>query len=172
MPGEFKISQVIRKYFKYRDPKDGRLVLKEDEKALYHLLDKGMEEFRSMGDVYLSESMKNWKIMETPTVSAGVSAYTGWLELTVDMGEFPKEELGRILAAYSQKKKYYRLKSGQFLMLDKGGMFTLTKLAGELGISKKRSAKRHDPPACVQSLVSGSYFKRRSGHYLLQRPAV
>ena len=25
--------------------------------------------------------------METPTVSAGVSAYTGWLELTVDMGE-------------------------------------------------------------------------------------
>ena len=50
-----------------------------------------------MGDVYLSESMKNWKIMETPTVSAGVSAYTGWLELTVDMGEFPKEELGRIL---------------------------------------------------------------------------
>jgi superfamily II DNA or RNA helicase len=137
VPGEFKISQVIRKYFKYRDPKDGRLVLKEDEKALYHLLDKGMEEFRSMGDVYLSESMKNWKIMETPTVSAGVSAYTGWLELTVDMGEFPKEELGRILAAYSQKKKYYRLKSGQFLMLDKGGIFTLTKLAGELGISKK-----------------------------------
>lgn len=125
VPGEFKISQVIRKYFKYRDPKDGRLVLKEDEKALYHLLDKGMEEFRSMGDVYLSESMKNWKIMETPTVSAGVSAYTGWLELTVDMGEFPKEELGRILAAYSQKKKYYRLKSGQFLMLDKGGLFTL-----------------------------------------------
>ncbi len=32
VPGEFKISQVIRKYFKYRDPKDGRLVLKEDEK--------------------------------------------------------------------------------------------------------------------------------------------
>ena len=30
--GEFKISQVIRKYFKCRDPKDGRLVLKEDEK--------------------------------------------------------------------------------------------------------------------------------------------
>ena len=59
------------------------------------------------------------------------------LELTVDMGEFPKEELGRILTAYSQKKKYYRLKSGQFLMLDQGGMFTLTKLAGELGISKK-----------------------------------
>ena len=33
VPGEFKISQVIRKYFKYRDPKDGRLVLKEDEKS-------------------------------------------------------------------------------------------------------------------------------------------
>ena len=82
VPGEFKISQVIRKYFKCRDPKDGRLVLKEDEKALYHLLDQGMEEFRGLGDVYLSESMKNWKIVETPSVSAGVSAYSGWLELT------------------------------------------------------------------------------------------
>ena len=51
VPGEFKISQVIRKYFKCRDPKDGRLVLKEDEKALYHLLDQGMEEFRGLGDV-------------------------------------------------------------------------------------------------------------------------
>ncbi len=49
VPGEFKISQVIRKYFKCRDPKDGRLVLKEDEKALYHLVDQGMEEFRRPG---------------------------------------------------------------------------------------------------------------------------
>lgn len=91
VPGEFKISQVIRKYFKCRDPKDGRLVLKEDEKALYHLLDQGMEEFRGLGDVYLSESMKNWKIVETPSVSAGVSAYSGWLELTVDMENFQKK---------------------------------------------------------------------------------
>ena len=42
--------------------------------------------------------------METPTVSAGVSAYTGWLELTVDMGEFPKEELGRILLPTARKR--------------------------------------------------------------------
>lgn len=110
VPGEFKISQVIRKYFKYRDPKDGRLVLKEDEKALYHLLDKGMEEFRSMGDVYLSESMKNWKIMETPTVSAGVSAYTGWLELTVDMGEFPKGGTGPYPGCLQPEKEVLPLK--------------------------------------------------------------
>ena len=80
MPGEFKISQVIRKYFKYRDPKDGRLVLKEDEKALYHLLDKGMEEFRSMGDVYLSEVHeklgKLWKLLLYLPVSALIQA--GW----------------------------------------------------------------------------------------------
>ena len=63
-----------------------------------------MEEFRGLGDVYLSESMKNWKIVETPSVSAGVSAYSGWLELTVDMGEFPKEELGRIPTASARKR--------------------------------------------------------------------
>ena len=47
--------------------------------------------------------------METPTVSAGVSAYTGWLELTVDMGEFPKRRTGQYPVP-TARKKYYRLK--------------------------------------------------------------
>ena len=76
---EFKISQVIRNILN-TGSKDGRLVLKEDEK-LYHLLDKEWKSFRSMGDVYLSESMKTGNY-GTPTVSAGVSAYTAGLELT------------------------------------------------------------------------------------------
>ena len=64
VPGEFKISQVIRKYFKCRDPKDGRLVLKEDEKRLVPLVRSGNGRIPGLGDVYLSESMKNWKIVE------------------------------------------------------------------------------------------------------------
>ena len=137
VPGEFRISQVIGKYFKYRDADGKHLVIKDDEDALYRLFDQGIEEFKSLGEVYLAEQMKDWRVLSPPKVSVGVSVTGSWLELSVDMGELSSQELSKILSAYSQKKKYYRLKSGQFLRLGEGGLYTITKLAADLGISRK-----------------------------------
>lgn len=137
VPGEFRVSQLIQKYFKYKDPEGMKLVIKDDVDAIYHLLDAGMEEFRSMGEVYISESLRQWKVLPSPKVSVGVGVSSGWLELSVDMGDLNGEELSKILAAYGQKKKYYRLKNGQFLKLGEGGLYTVSRMASDLGISKK-----------------------------------
>ena len=51
----------------------------------------------------------------------------GW-NVDVDMGDMNSQELNRILAAYSQKKKYYRLKNGQFLGLDEGGLTVISRM--------------------------------------------
>ncbi|MFR8349265.1 MAG: SNF2 helicase associated domain-containing protein [Clostridium sp.] len=40
----------------------------------------------------------------------------------MDLGEFSMKELGHILDCLQPEKKYYRLKTGQFLELDQGGM--------------------------------------------------
>lgn len=137
VPQEFRISQLIGKYFKYRDADGKRLVIRDDEDALYRLFDEGIEEFRRLGEVEFSAKMKDWKVLPPPKVSVGVSVTGHWLELSVDTGEFSSQELSKILTAYSQKKKYYRLKNGQFLRLGEGGLYTITKLASDLGISKK-----------------------------------
>lgn len=56
VPGEFRVSQLIQKYFKHRDPEGINLVIKNDEDAVYHLLDTGLEEFRAMGgNLYLGK---------------------------------------------------------------------------------------------------------------------
>ena len=55
----------------------------------------------------------------------------------MDPEEFSAQELTKILGTYSQKKKYYRLKTGQFLELGEGGIYTVMRLAKELGITKK-----------------------------------
>ena len=80
VPGEFRVSQLIKKYFKYRDPEGIKLLIKEDEDAIYHLLDVGMEEFRLVGQVYISESLKQWKVVPSPKVSVGAGVSSGWLE--------------------------------------------------------------------------------------------
>ena len=137
VPGEFRVSQLIHKYFKYKDPDGRRVVIKENEDEIYRLLTEGMDEFRSMGQVYLSEKLRNWKVLAPPRVSVGASAVSGWLELDIDMGDMNSQELTRILAAYSQKKKYYRLKNGQFLGLDEGGLTILSRLASDMGVTGK-----------------------------------
>ena len=71
----------------------------------------------------ISEELKQWKVLAPPKVSVGVSVNKGWLNLTVDTGGLSDQELAKILAAYSQKKKYYRLKSGEFLQLGEGGLY-------------------------------------------------
>ena len=57
-------------------------------------------------------------------------------------------------------------------MLDQGGMFTLTKLAGELGISKRTLQSGTIRLPAYRALYLDHILKRRSGHYLLQGPAV
>ena len=102
--GEFRVSQLIHKYFKYKDPEGIRLVIRNDEDEIYRLMTEGMDEFRSMGDVYVSENLRQWKVLAPPRVTVGASAAGGWLELDVDMGDMNSQELNRILAAYSQKR--------------------------------------------------------------------
>ena len=137
VPGEFKVSQTVGKYFKCKSSTGGRLVIRKDEDALYRLLGDGIEEFKALGEVYLAENMKNWRVIRTPRIRANVCLAAGWLELTVNPEEFSAQELTKILGAYSQKKKYYRLKTGQFLDLGEGGIYTVMRVAKELGITKK-----------------------------------
>lgn len=136
VPGEFKISQLITKYFKYKENESENLVIRDDEDAVYELLTQGMEEFMAAGDVYLSESFKKWKVLPPPKISVGVKGVGNWLELTVDTGDMSGAELGRLLSEYSQKKRYYRLKSGEFLKLDDNGLMTVAGLVKSLAVSK------------------------------------
>lgn len=137
VPGEFRISRLIQKYFKYKDAQSKKLVIKDDEDGIYRLLDSGLEEFRAIGEVLIPESMKEWRILSSPKVSVEAGMSSGWLCLYVDLGDLKGEELSGILSAYSQKKKYFRLKGGQFLRLEEGGFFAVSQMAADLGISKK-----------------------------------
>lgn len=136
VPGEFRVSQLITKYFKYKEQDTKNLVIKDDEESMYRLLSEGMEEFMALGDVFLSDSFKNLKVLPPPKISIGVSTVNNWLELEIDAGDMTGQELGRVLAEYSQKKKFYRMKNGQFLELGDNGMATIAKLMEGLSLSK------------------------------------
>ncbi len=140
VPGEFRVSQLIMRYFKFTEEETKNMVIRGDDEAVYQLVSGGMSHFMELGEVFISESFKKIRVLPPTNVAVRVRATEGWLELDVDTGGIPKEELFAILAEYQAKKKFYRMKNGDFLTLDDDGLLTMSKLAQSLGVEKEFAA--------------------------------
>lgn len=136
VPGEFRISQVITRYFSYEDPAGEKLVIRDDDDALYRLLKDGIGEFMELGEVYVSEAARSIRILPPPRVEVGVRMQGSWLELQVDAEGMSREELAKILAEQNPRKPYYRMKHGEFLSLDESGLLTVARLVDGLAVSR------------------------------------
>ena len=136
VPAEFYISRLITRYFSYWEDESGELVIRGDEEALYQVLSEGMPQFQEVGEVWLSESVRHLRVLPPPEVSMGVSLGGGWLDLKIETAGIDPAELLRVLSEYRQKKKYYRMKNGEFLQLSGGGLQALDSLTADLGLTK------------------------------------
>lgn len=136
VPAEFYISRLITRYFSYWEDESGELVIRGDEEALYQVLSEGMPQFQEVGEVWLSESVRHLRVLPPPEVSMGVSLGGGWLDLKIETAGINPAELLQVLSEYRQKKKYYRMKNGEFLQLSGGGLQALDSLTVDLGLTK------------------------------------
>lgn len=136
VPAEFYISRLITRYFSYWEDESGELVIRGDEDALYQVLSEGMPQFQEVGEVWLSESVRHLRVLPPPEVSMGVSLGGGWLDLKIETAGIDPAEFLQVLSEYRQKKKYYRMKNGEFLQLSGGGLQALDSLTADLGLTK------------------------------------
>lgn len=162
VPGEFRVSRLITRYFSYKEDGTKNLVIKEDENAIYRLLDEGMEQFQAVGDVYVSEAFRKLKILPPPKISVGVAMAGGWLELYVDAGGMSGAELSRVLSEYTKKKTYHRMKNGEFLKLADDGLLTIARLAEGLSIGKTELQSKKITLAGYRALYLDSIIKEDS----------
>lgn len=132
--GEYRIRSVVEKYFKYYDLDNGVLMLYEEEE-IFRLIDRGMEEFMQLGEVYVSEVFKAVKVVSAPRIAMGVSLEGDMLELTIDSGGLSEEELVELLKNYRLKKKFYRLKNGEFIKIEDTSLAAFSEAAEGLKLS-------------------------------------
>lgn len=163
VPGEFRVSQLITKYFKYKEHDTEYPAIRNDEEAVYRLLTEGLSEFMAFGDVYLSESFKKLKVLPPPKIAVGVKSIGNWLELTVDTEGMSGVELSKLLSEYSLKKRYYRLKNGEFLALDDNGLMTVAKLMEGLAVSKADLQSRQIRLPMYRALYLDGILKEGKG---------
>ena len=93
------------------------VLTKEDE--IFQLMTEGMQDLCRQFEVFYSKEYKANSIKKVGMLSAGIRLNTdiNLLEMDVDYGHIPKEELRDFFRSIKLKKKYYRLKSGAFVNL-------------------------------------------------------
>lgn len=113
---ESKILSIFRKTGFLLDIKKFRFVLTDDDK-IYEFLSEEIEHYNKMFEVLATEKFKTKKIIKPKIATVGVKVENNLLNIDLENINIDVEEIVAILEKYKEKKKYYKLKDGNFLNL-------------------------------------------------------
>ena len=99
------------------DGKNYRLILANDEE-IYNFLSKDIENYMKMFEVLVTKNFKEKKVRELSLKTMGIRVENNLLNLDLENIGLDLAELNDIIKKYKLKKKYYRLKNGDFIDLE------------------------------------------------------
>ncbi len=132
---EMEVYSRLISYFTAYDGEREEMVVQGEDK-IYELLTAGLEQMQALGEVFISDELKEIRVHPAPRVSAGVSLEGNLLEMDLSASEFSPEELAAILSRYDRKKKYYRLKNGDFVNMEEDGIRVLAGMREQLKLTE------------------------------------
>ena len=94
-----------------------------------------------LGEVRCTNRFRSRHTLKTVKVSVGVSVSGGLLDLNISTDDISSQELLDILKSYQLKKKYYKLKSGEFVNLQEQNLEMLAELMKTLHLTPKEFVK-------------------------------
>ena len=96
------------------DVKNNRLILVDEEK-IYDFLTKDIELYMKKFEVLATDNFKNREIKPFKINSIGVRLESNLLNINIEDIGLDLSEISQILERYKLKKKYYRLKDGNYI---------------------------------------------------------
>ncbi|CUP59783.1 N-formylmethionyl-tRNA deformylase [Fusicatenibacter saccharivorans] len=132
---EAAANQLVRACFSAYDARKHQMILQGADE-MYEFLSSSMEDLQKLGEIFISDRLKAIRVIPSPKVSVGVSLAENVLELHLNPGNLGMSELAEILSKYDRKKKYYRLRTGEFMDMDEDGIRVLSDLRDNLQISE------------------------------------
>ena len=95
-----------------------RLILAEDEK-IYNFLSKEIEDYMKKFEVLVAEDFKKKDIKKIKIKSIGVKIENNLLDINLEDFKFNIYEIKDIINKYKLKRKFYKLKDGTYISLEK-----------------------------------------------------
>lgn len=151
------------------DGEEEQIFFTKDDERLFRLVERGIEELQQYGEVYVSDALKRVKVQPSRKMSVGVSVKSDLLELEVDTGDLPLDELMGLLSAYRQRKNYYRLKSGDFIQLEDSNFSLLADMVDVLNLSAKELREKKITVGKYRAFYIDRLFHENGGNVTLKR---
>ena len=114
---ESKLLNMFVKSGFMLDQKNSRLVLANEDK-IYEFLTNDINLYMQNFEVLATDKFKEKEVRSTSSISLGVRIENNLLDIDFSNLNFNPEELQQIMKKYKLKKKYYRLKDGNFIKLE------------------------------------------------------
>lgn len=135
MPAEKRLLNILKNH-SFETAKG--MYIQIDEEQAYDFLKEGLEEIREIAEVFYTDAFKNISIKNSGKVTAGVrvNSGSGLLEMKMEYEDIEPKELMDLLASYKLKKRYHRLKSGNFIPLDTADFQSAAELIDQLNLTQ------------------------------------
>lgn len=167
---ERAVMSLAEKYFTCIDENKNILFIPaEDEEAQYNMISTGIMQFQQMGEVFVTDALKRLSVLNAPKITVGVSIKSGLLDITLQTGALEPGELRDLLDNYRKRKKYYRLKNGDFLELAGNGFSAIAELAEGLELDEKDLERGHIMIPEYRSFYLDSVLRENEGAMQIKR---
>lgn len=140
---EQKIMQVIEQAnFRYNGKE---LYIGEDEEELYTFLYTMLPILDKYVHVYMTSAVKNYIAEQEPmpNTSVRMDHTTNLLDIRFTMDGIEESEIDQVLQAVIEKRRFYRLRSGAILSLERESFQSMHDLFEDLNIEKADVEKGH-----------------------------
>lgn len=120
------------------EPHKNYFLLNSDAK-IYEFLTNGIQELEGICTLYYSSDFKKIGIKNSGSFKTNLRLSTdlNLLEFDIENEKIPKEELNELFRNYRLKKKYYRLKNGDFIDLESEEIQSMANILDNLNVSIK-----------------------------------
>lgn len=162
---EHEIMDQVMQYFPEIDESGSVFHCGREEALIYQVLDQGIEALMTLGEVNSTDRFKRLRIRRMPKVSVGVSMESGLMDLSITLDDMTHEELLEVLKSYRRKKKYFRLKNGDFVNIEEDSVEILGQMMDALHLSPKEFVQGKMQLRSTGH-VSGQKLEQSSGIYL------
>lgn len=138
---EKEIEERILEFFPEKEEEQNIYHCGGKEDVVYQMLNTGVEELIRLGEVEATDRFRKLKIRRQPKITVGVSIENDLMNLSVFTEDMEPQELLDILNSYRRKKKYYRLRNGDFLNLEAQSLENLSAMFDMLQVTPKEFVK-------------------------------
>ena len=138
---EKEVLYQAMQWLPYYDMHRNVLHCNGEEELVYRMMESGTDALMELGEVHCTNRFRSRHVVKKVKVSVGVSVSGGLLDLNISTDDVSEKELLDILKSYQAKKKYYKLKSGEFVDLKEQSLELLAELMKSLHLTPREFVK-------------------------------